>query len=243
METSASLANIAPALALAQSEFLTVAKSSENKFDHYKYANLEDYVKAVKPVLAKHGISIITQTDEVIELNDRPTKSGGLEHAVRVQCTTRLLHTSGEWLEVMVWGEGQDRADKAVYKAVTGARKYGLASALGLATSDDPEGDDGNGNAPKGPGNALPGDVQAFVDEYCDVMLKRGCKPVRSQSILRDAAKKKGVELAALPAGDRAKILEKVRAGEWDKYFLAKGKTANGKPQQSNADGQHHQGP
>jgi hypothetical protein len=44
-------------------------------------------------------------------------------------------------MSVKVLGEGQDRGDKAFYKADTGARKYALANLFNLATDDDPETD------------------------------------------------------------------------------------------------------
>ncbi len=139
MQSSESLAKLAPALAKAQAEAGRVAKSGKNTFDRYSYANLEDYTAAVKPILAAHGISMLASTHEINGLDDRPTKSGGVEHAVRLCLSVRLLHTSGEWIEIHATGEGQDRADKAVYKANTGARKYAAAMVLNLATTDDPE--------------------------------------------------------------------------------------------------------
>lgn len=142
MQFSDSTAKIATALAKAQSSFKAIHKSGENKFDHYSYANLEDYVSAIRPILAANGLSVLSSVEEVIPLDDRSTKSGGAEHAVRCKLSIRIIHESGEWLEATSFGEGQDRGDKAVYKAITGARKYGLASALGLATSDDPEADE-----------------------------------------------------------------------------------------------------
>lgn len=148
MKSSDSISSLAGALAKAQAEFKSVGKSGENKFDKYSYANLEDYVTAVRPVLSKHGIVLLSSAEEIIPLEDRTTKGGGIEHAVRVKLTTRIVHESGEWIETSSCGEGQDRADKAVYKAITGARKYALASALNLATTDDPESDDDHEPAP-----------------------------------------------------------------------------------------------
>lgn len=142
MKSSDAIGKLAAALCAAQAEFKSVGKSGENKFDKYSYANLEDYVTAVRPVLTKHGIVLLSSAEEIIPLDDRQTKNGGCEHAVRVKLTTRIVHESGEWIETSSCGEGQDRADKSVYKAITGARKYALASALNLATTDDPEDED-----------------------------------------------------------------------------------------------------
>lgn len=142
MNTSSTIDKIARALAQAQAAFKDVAKSKENTYDRYRYAQLEDYRDAIVAGLGNAGLSIATSIEEVVRLEDRQTKNGGTEHAVMVRMSQRIIHDSGEWIETTVYGEGQDRGDKAIYKAITGARKYGLASALNLATSDDPEGDD-----------------------------------------------------------------------------------------------------
>lgn len=147
------------ALVEAQAEFSSVGKSGENKYDKYRYAMLEDFVGVAKPVLAKHGFAVVISILEVIPVADRETKGGTTEHVVRVKISLRLIHKGGGMVETFSFGEGQDRADKAIYKAITGARKYGLASLLGLATTDDPEADENVGhdggshtaNAPKPP--------------------------------------------------------------------------------------------
>lgn len=160
MNGSESTQKLYDALHKAQAEFRPVGMTGDNKFDKYSYAKLEDYVRVVRPVFEKHGLAIITSVDDVVELKDRTTKSGGTEHAVRVKLSARIIHTSGEWIESLGWGEGQDRADKATYKAITGARKYALASALGLATGDDPEGDETVGTAPAPANRAKPPTTQ-----------------------------------------------------------------------------------
>jgi uncharacterized protein YunC (DUF1805 family) len=151
MKTSEGIAKISDALAKAQGLFNGVAKSGKNEYDRYKYANLEDYRDAIVEGLRACSLSIITSVDQVIPCEPRTTKNGGAEQVVRVHLTQRISHSSGEWIETECYGEGQDRSDKAIYKAITGARKYALCSALNLATSDDPEND---GNKPSAPAPA-----------------------------------------------------------------------------------------
>lgn len=139
---STPMSGLAKALARAQADFPSVGKSGTNLFDKYRYAMLEDYVTKVQPILAKHGLSVVTSVLDVQSGEPRTTKGGTVEHVARVRIALRLIHESGEWIEATSWGEGQDRADKAIYKAITGARKYGLAALLGLATTDDPESDE-----------------------------------------------------------------------------------------------------
>lgn len=142
MKTSEAITNISSALAKMQPELNVISKSGENKFDRYTYATLEDYIRGTRDIMSKHGFFMVASVEKLEQLLDRPTRNGNIEHAVQINLTVRLIHQSGEWIEISCIGEGQDRADKAVYKAITGARKYAIASLLGLATSDDPEADE-----------------------------------------------------------------------------------------------------
>jgi ERF superfamily len=147
MNKSESITKLAPALAKLQAAIKPAQKSGDNKFDKYRYSKLEDFLDQCQGPLANHGFSLIMSNPIVAMLPDRVTKSGGSEHAVQVQVTATLIHESGEWIEVAGHGEGQDRADKAVYKALTGAKKYIVAGLLKIPTTDDPESDETVGQA------------------------------------------------------------------------------------------------
>jgi hypothetical protein len=142
MESSPTIAAIAVALVAAQTDIKAAHKSGDNKFDRYRYSKLEDFFDAAKPVLAKHGLALVIGNPSVHVLPERATKAGGSEHACQVCITATLIHVSGEWLRIATYGEGQDRADKSIYKAITGAKKYALAGLLAIPTTDDPEADE-----------------------------------------------------------------------------------------------------
>jgi hypothetical protein len=135
-------AKVSEALAKAQAQCKPVAKSGFNKYDNYAYSMHEDYVTASRDALSSNELSIVYSIKEYKHLEQRITKNGGKENVIEVILTARALHSSGEWLEVDYTGEGQDRSDKAGYKATTGAKKYALAGLLNLATTDDPENDE-----------------------------------------------------------------------------------------------------
>jgi hypothetical protein len=141
MKTSESIKEIAAALSAAQGQFRPIPKTGENRQQGYRFADLDDHLSVVRPVLAKHGLSLVASTEELVPLPERQTRSGGVQYVVRARVVGRLLHSSGEWIEGESWGEGQDSLDKAGYKAITGARKYLVTSLLGTATGDDPERD------------------------------------------------------------------------------------------------------
>jgi hypothetical protein len=139
-QTSESVDKIGTAISALQAEAGVVPMSGTNQYDRYKYAKLDDYVKTIAPLLGKHKISVVTSVEHVGETTMRQTKSGGSEFHVTVTLVMRAM-CGGEWIECVCVGEGQDRGDKATYKAITGARKYGLACLFGLATGDDAEDD------------------------------------------------------------------------------------------------------
>lgn len=141
MRTSAEQDQIAPALVAAQAKFKAVGKSGRNTQQKYSYADLDDYLSTVRPILAEHGLALTGGVDGVEALPPRETRNGAQMIQVRAHVTLRLVHESGQWIECDAWGDGEDSNDKAIYKATTGGRKYAVASLLGLATTDDPEQD------------------------------------------------------------------------------------------------------
>lgn len=133
--------NIYSALANAQANVKPAGKSGENTYDKYTYAMLQDYCEVIRGPMIENGLALSVSVIEVIDLPDRTTSLGKVEHAVRVKLQGILSHKSGETLTYHGWGEGQDRADKAIYKAITGGKKYLLANIFNVPTTDDPETD------------------------------------------------------------------------------------------------------
>lgn len=132
MKTSESMKNIAPALVAFQSEVQDPRKNSENPYFKSKYVELNDLMAAVKPVANKHGLSIMQ--DITTEL----TENGKM----KVWCRTRLLHSSGEWVE----SEGQFNIAKGTDPQSCGSsqtyiRRYDISAFLGIAWEKDDDGD------------------------------------------------------------------------------------------------------
>ena len=128
MRMSESMANIGKALAAFQSEVQDPAKNSDNPFFKSKYVELDDLLKATRPVLAKHGLSVLQE----------PTSQDGQTIAVK----TILLHSSGEWIEFEPLTLKAVKADpQGAGSAITYGRRYALSSVLGVAWDAD---DDAN---------------------------------------------------------------------------------------------------
>lgn len=125
MKTSETITTIAAALLKAQAAMTFAAKNAKNPHFKSKYADLPAVIEAVKPALNNQGIVFV----QGISGND-----GG------IVVTTRLMHTSGEWIEDALYLPVPQATAQAYGSAITYGRRYGLQSIVGLPADDD----DGN---------------------------------------------------------------------------------------------------
>jgi hypothetical protein len=129
-------AKLLAAMREARNAMGEVAKSGRNDFDRYDYSTLRDYINGCEVGLAKHGLLLVVHGQEPTWFE---TGSEKMKQGVRVKIEGHLYHTSGESMPCSAWGEAWDKGDKSLYKAVTGARKYLIASLFNIYTGDDPE--------------------------------------------------------------------------------------------------------
>lgn len=113
-----------------------VEKRGRNDFHHYNYAMEVDFLEAVRPRLTERGILMSMSVDS-IEVTNKGEKGGMIT-------TIKTTHTfidseTGETLVFHGAGQGEDKGDKGIYKAQTGALKYALAKFFLISTGDDPE--------------------------------------------------------------------------------------------------------
>ena len=125
MKQSESIKNLAEAMAQAQSQMGSAIKGSSNPFYRSKYADLGSVIEAIKPHFAANGLSYV-----------QFPVSG--ESSVGV--TTRLMHSSGEWLQQDYFIPLGKMDAQAAGSAITYARRYALQSIAGIPSEDD----DGN---------------------------------------------------------------------------------------------------
>lgn len=135
MNKSESIANIAQALSLFQGEVANPKNTANNPFFKSKYCPLNEVINTTRPILAKHGLSVLQ------------SPSGDGEHIV---VTTLLMHSSGEWIE----GEPLVlKADKVTAQgagsAISYGRRYALSAILGISSDEDDDGNHANGNKDK----------------------------------------------------------------------------------------------
>jgi len=129
--------NLVGKLAAVMAQVERVPKNGHNSFFNYDYATEADITDAVRSAMAERGIMLFPSVEH-IEWKDIPTKSGGIERLATI--TFKFTATDGkDSISFNIVGEGQDRGDKATYKALTGATKYALMKLFLIPTGDDPE--------------------------------------------------------------------------------------------------------
>ena len=122
---------LATALAKAQGEIIGARKTSKNPFFKSDYADLFEVLEATRPILSKHGLSIV-QTNNGVEI---------IGSTAFLHVGTTLMHTSGQWIRsfIPLPIESPVNAHK-LGSAMTYGRRYGLSAMVGIAQMDD----DGN---------------------------------------------------------------------------------------------------
>lgn len=127
MRQSESIAQLAPAFVAAQAAIEAAKKDSDNPFFKSKYADLAEVWRVVKEAFAPQGLSIM-QFPEIAEDGS-------------VTLTTRLLHTSGEWVDATMPVRLAKDDPQGVGSGITYARRYALGSLCGVVTEDDDDGE------------------------------------------------------------------------------------------------------
>ncbi len=128
-------------LAEIVAEIDNVDKRGRNDFQKYAYVKAADVAWIVRKALSARNIYLVV---DVIETRNYeiPAKEGHMQavdikmefsfHDGDSDCPPIVLHS---------FGTGTDKGDKAVYKAMTGALKYGLRHAFLIPDESDPEAD------------------------------------------------------------------------------------------------------
>lgn len=122
MEKSETIGKLTLALSKVQSQLRPAKENSKNPFFKSSYADLGSVWDSVRKLLADNELAIIQM----------PTDVGGV--------TTILSHSSGEYLASTCYIPAKEDAH-GVGSAISYARRYALASFVGVVTGDD---DDGN---------------------------------------------------------------------------------------------------
>lgn len=101
-----------------------ISKDRRNEQQRYAFRGIEDVYGALSPLLAKNHVAILPRVTQRVE-TVREAKSGGSIYSVSVEVLYTLQSAvDGSSVQVAMWGEAMDSADKATNKAISAAYKY-----------------------------------------------------------------------------------------------------------------------
>jgi len=124
------------AMAAAYAEMPAVEPDASNDHFRSKYTTLGVIIAKVRPVLAANGLFAIQRAGVVYGEDGKPTG--------HVSATTTIFHKGGEFIDFGSCVVPAAKNDAHGYgSALTYAKRYGLAAALGITDVED---DDGNGS-------------------------------------------------------------------------------------------------
>ena len=123
MKTSESIKQIAEALVSAQKEIRFAVKDSTNPHYKSKYANINSVIDAVKAPLNNNGIAILQSLS--------PSDDN------KLHLTTRLIHSSGEWIEDTAVCPIQKQDPQGLGSAISYIRRYSLSAMCAVYADDD----------------------------------------------------------------------------------------------------------
>lgn len=122
MITSEYINELAEALSKAQGEMTGAAKSSANPFFKSKYSDLASVIEAISKPFSNNGLSFV--------------QGAGFKEGM-IAVTTRIIHSSGQWVESETLLPPVKSDPQAFGSAITYAKRYGLQALAGVPSVDD----------------------------------------------------------------------------------------------------------
>ena len=154
-----------------------IQKDKTNDFHKYNYASEYAIKSALHTQLVKHKVLFqVSVTGQTIDNNRTLMDCGYTFYDVE----------SGESISGTFAGQGEDKLDKGIYKAITGAVKYILTSTFLIPTGDDPEENNPREKEPVGSNENALAEYKATLKEFSklDEYKKVG------RDLIKDAVKK-----------------------------------------------------
>lgn len=124
---------VAQKIAQVMGEIEYLKKDGKLEFGNTKYNFLSEakITKELRDKTLKVGLIIVPVQCDITELQN---SSEAVEMAYAI-----IDIDSGEDIIVRIAGKGQDKGDKSMYKAMTGAYKYMQRQTFAIPTGDDPD--------------------------------------------------------------------------------------------------------
>lgn len=145
MRQSDSVKSLLESLAKAQSEFVTLPKD-KNGYG-YKYTDIDTVINYVRPILSKYGLGFMQSLSSL---------SSTAKEIPAI--TTRVFHSSGEWIEdtTVLPDVTLAKTNNAqnMGASITYMRRYFLCAMLGITSDEDTDAVVDTDKKPKGSGSA-----------------------------------------------------------------------------------------
>lgn len=173
------------ALAAAQAEIGGAAKNSENPHLRSQYADLASVWAACRLALASKGLCVIQRTLDT--------------DGFVVSIETILAHKSGQWISGTTTMRPSKSDPQGYGSALTYARRYALASMVGVAPEDD------DGNAASGPSETITAEEASAIRarlEAIGVDLAQFCRWAGVPAVTQ------------IPAANRDAVVKKIEQAE-----------------------------
>lgn len=170
------------AIADVLSEVGAVGKDGQNAFDKYRYRSIDAVMNAMHPAMAKYGVFVMP---EVLEQSreERGSRNGGVLIYSIIKVRYTFYAEDGSSLTATVIGEGMDKGDKSVNKAMSAAFKYALFQVFCIPTDEFTDSEDESPEARQKPKNK--------IDEYAKREAQKAGSNAKKQ--IDDAAYKKKI--------------------------------------------------
>jgi len=136
MRSSEQIGELAKALAMAQGQMKAAKKSEKNPYFKSSYADLANVVENDRAILSANGLSVVQGACLV-------SKADGSE---AIGLSTRLMHSSGQWIEETAGATPKDMMPQSVGATITYLRRYGYQGMVGATA----EGEDDDGETAQG---------------------------------------------------------------------------------------------
>lgn len=138
MHTSDTIGELAASLAKAQGTMTSPAKNKTVKVKtgsgeyEFSYATLDAIFDVIRKPLSDNGLSFVQTLD---------SGDGG-----KLRLLTRLLHTSGQWIETETPVSVTGTSMQALGSAQTYAKRYAISALLGIVADEDDDANTADGN-------------------------------------------------------------------------------------------------
>ena len=127
--------DIFTALIAAQAAIKNVGKNGTNNFDKYKYRGIDDVMDAVHAAFVEAGVIAIPEVLEREQV-ERTSRKGELMIHTTLTVRYTFYAPDGSSVSATVQGEGLDRGDKSLNKAMSAAYKYCAFQVMSIPTAE-----------------------------------------------------------------------------------------------------------